>query len=673
MSETAAEKIDRLRREINQHNRLYYVENRPEISDNEFDRLLKQLEELEREHPDLDIPESPTHKVGGEPIEGFRTVEHLVPMLSIDNVYSEEELKEFDQRLRKLSGLDEIEYLIEYKIDGVAMSLTYRDGLFTQAVTRGDGQRGDDITENARTVGGVPLRLAGDNWPAVLEVRGEAVIPNADFAHLRAAQEERGETPFANPRNATAGSLKLLDPKMCAARRIRFLAHGVGYQEGLQETTHDAFLERLRKFGIPTTPHVRVRKGFDAALEGCHEMMEEIHTLPVEVDGLVLKVNDFALREELGSTSKSPRWLIAYKWEKYEAETRVESIEVNVGRTGALTPLAHLQPVVIAGSTISRTSLHNRDELNRLGVMIGDWVLVEKAGKVIPHVLRVFEERRDGSQQEFQFPTSCPECGGEVAQDEGGVYVRCINPNCPAQLRESLRYFASRQAMDVDGLGIKVVEQLIDAGLVKGFADLYRLKDRREELLALERMGAKSVDNLLKGINATRERPLWRLLTALNIRHVGVSNARILADQFGTIDEIRKQSVEDLAEVSEIGPVIAKSVYDFFHSRVGTELIEELRECGLNFGTPVSEKPQTGECGPLEGKTVVATGTLEHFSRDEIKERILALGGKAASSVSKSTDFVIVGEKAGSKLKKAEELGIRTMSEAEFLKEYGGK
>ena len=274
MSETAAEKIDRLRREINQHNRLYYVENRPEISDNEFDRLLKQLEELEREHPDLDIPESPTHKVGGEPIEGFRTVEHLVPMLSIDNVYSEEELKEFDQRLRKLSGLDEIEYLIEYKIDGVAMSLTYRDGLFTQAVTRGDGQRGDDITENARTVGGVPLRLAGDNWPAVLEVRGEAVIPNADFAHLRAAQEERGETPFANPRNATAGSLKLLDPKMCAARRIRFLAHGVGYQEGLQETTHDAFLERLRKFGIPTTPHVRVRKGFDAALEGCHEMME---------------------------------------------------------------------------------------------------------------------------------------------------------------------------------------------------------------------------------------------------------------------------------------------------------------------------------------------------------------------------------------------------------------
>lgn len=676
MSLSPADEIAQLRDEIRRHNRLYYVEARPEIPDREFDRLVKRLEQLEREHPELDSPDSPTHKVGGEPIEGFETVEHRIPMLSIDNVYDEPEIQEFDRRVRKLLHMDTVEYVVEYKIDGVAMALIYDHGLLVQAITRGDGQRGDDITHNARTVGGIPLRLEADHPPRMLEIRGEAYISNTDFAHLRAQQEQRHEEPFANPRNTTAGALKLLDPKLCAARRVRFLAHGVGYEEGLRVKTHLAFLELLRDMGVPTTPRVKACSGIEATLEHCHRMMDEIHELDVEVDGLVVKVNDFSLRDRLGNTARSPRWVIAYKWEKYEGVTQIESIEVQVGKTGTLTPVAHLKPVLIAGSTISRCSLHNRDELQRLGVKIGDWVVVEKAGKVIPHVLRVEEHRRDGSEKAFHFPRHCPECGGDVAQDEGGVYVRCLNPACPAQLRESLRFFASRQAMDIDGMGIKAIEQLIDAGLLASFADIYRLKDHREELVNLERMGEKSVDNLLAGIEASRSRPLWRLLTALNIRHVGVSNAHVLADTFGTLDEIAAQSVESLSEVNEIGPVIARSVHDFFHSRVGRKIVEELRACGLNFGAPVERKTTPAEPSrdqPLAGKTIVVTGTLVHFKRDEIKELIHRLGGRAAGSVSSQTDFVVAGEKAGSKLEKARELGIPILTEEEFQQMIGSK
>lgn len=669
-----AVEVDHLRKEIERHNRLYYVEARPEIPDREFDRLLRRLQELEREHPELDTPDSPTHKVGGEPIEGFRTVVHRVPMLSIENAYSEEEIREFDSRVRKLLGADSVEYTSEYKIDGVAMALIYEQGKFVQAVTRGDGRQGDDITHNARTVGGVPLRLDVSDPPERIEIRGEAYITNSDFAHLRAEQEAKGEEPFANSRNTTAGALKLLDPKLCAARKVRFLAHGIGDSTGLDVRTHMEFLAWLRKAGIPSTPLVETRTGINATLEHCQHMMEELHSLDLEIDGIVIKVNRFDLRDQLGTTSKSPRWLIAYKWEKYEAVTRVEEIDVQVGKTGTLTPVAHLVPVEIAGTTISRASLHNRDELARLGVRIGDHVVVEKAGKVIPHVVRVEEHLRDGSERPFHFPTACPECGGDVVQDAGGVYVRCINPVCPAQRRESLRFFASRQAMDIDGMGIKVIEQLIDAGLLTSFADIFRLKDRRDELLELERMGEKSVDNLLQGIEAAKDRPLWRLLTALNIRHVGVSNARILADTFGTLDAIREQSVESLSSVHEIGPVIAQSVHDFFHSETGRKIIGELRECGLNFGEPVSPSAHAEESSverPLAGKTVVATGTLEHFTRDGIKEYIHRLGGKAAGSVSKNTSFVLAGEKAGSKLDKAVELGIEVLNEQQFIERYG--
>jgi len=662
-------RVTQLRQEILHHNRLYYVDARTEISDGEYDRLVKELEELERKYPQLDSPESPTHKVGGAPISAFTTIQHRVPMLSIDNVYTEGELLEFDARVRKLLGKESVEYTVEYKIDGVALALIYENGVFTQGATRGDGRRGDDVTSNARTVRGLPLQLDVNTPPERIEIRGEAYISNTDFAHLRAEQVARNEEPYANSRNTTAGAMKLLDPKLCAARRVRFLAHGVGDHQGQIPQTHSEFLHWLRSAGMPTTPRAETCQGIEPTLELCHRMMEAIHELDVEVDGLVIKVNSFAERDELGNTSKSPRWLIAYKWEKYEALTRVESIEISVGKTGTLTPLAHLKPVLIAGSTISRTSLHNRDEIDRLGLKIGDWIIVEKAGKVIPHVVRVEEHLRDGTEQDFHFPQTCPECHSAVVQDAGGVYIRCLNPACPAQLRESLRFFASRQAMDIDGMGIKIIEQLIAQNLLTSFADIYRLKEKAEQLVKLERMGQKSVDHLLKGIEASKSQPVWRLLTALNIRHVGTTSARLLADTFGTLDTLRQQTAEQLAEVPEIGPVIAQSIDTFFRSESGQKIVEELREQGLNFGTPVPAQPALEPTAehPLIGKTLVVTGTLPTYSRDEIQEMIHTAGGKAATSVSSKTDYLVAGEKAGSKHDKARKLGIKILNEEEFL------
>ena len=668
MSVSVRSEMERLRAEIERHNRLYYVDAAPEIGDYEYDQLMRQLQQLEQEHPEYDSPDSPTHKVGGRPIEGFQTVAHRVPMLSIDNVYDEKELREFDSRLRKLLQPGEtIGYTVEYKIDGVALAILYENGRLVRGVTRGDGRVGDDITENVRTLRGVPLRLSGPGVPAVLEVRGEAYIANSDFARLRADQERKGEAPFANPRNTAAGALKLLDSKLCAARSLRFMAHGVGYVEGAEYASHTEFLDAIRRMGIPATPDVRTCESLEQALEESQVLMENLHALDFEVDGLVFKVNRLGQRERLGQTSKSPRWVIAYKWERYEAVTRVKEIAIQVGKTGALTPVAHLEPVEIAGTTVSRSSLHNRDEIERLGVQIGDWVVVEKAGKIIPHVVRVEEHRRDGSQAPFQFPTACPECQTAVVQDEGGVYIRCPNPNCPAQLRETVRFFASRSAMDIEGLGIKLVEQLVESGLVKSLPDIYRLKDHRAELLAFERQGEKSVDNLLDAIELSKNRPLWRLLTGLNIRHVGTRTAQILADEFGTLDAICRQAEDTLAAVNEIGPIIALAIYSFFNSDHSRCMIDELRAFGLNFGEAPSAQTDAQEARKLEGKTIVVTGTLQHFSRDGIKELIHNHGGKAAGSVSKKTDYVVVGENAGSKLAKANELGVPILSEQEFL------
>ena len=661
---SVSEEIADLRQKIEHHNRLYYIQAQPEISDREFDRLMKRLEQLEAEHPEYDSPDSPTKKVGGAPIEGFQTVPHRLPMLSIDNIFEEEGLREFETRICKLLGEEQIEITAEYKIDGVAVSLIYERGQLVQGLTRGDGQQGDDITHNVGTVGGVPLRLQTDDPPELLEIRGEAFISNSDFQILNVEMQRQGKEPFANPRNTTAGGLKLLDPKLCATRKIRFFAHGMGAVSGVDYQTHVKFLAAIQEMGIPATPNVETFPNLQS-LQHVQTMMDGLHTLDFEVDGIVLKVNRFEQRELLGNTSKSPRWVVAYKWERYEAVTKVKSIDFQVGKTGTVTPVANLEPVQIAGTSVARASLHNRDEMERLGIQIGDWVVVEKAGKIIPHVIRVEEHLRDGTQQELEFPDHCPECKATLVKDEGGVYIRCPNPNCPASVRETLRFYASRQAMDIEGMGIKMIEQLLDQGFIKGLADVYRLQEHYGKLVTLERQGEKSIENLLDGIERSKQQPVWRLLTGLNIRHVGTSNARILEKEFGTIQEIAGQSVEDLAAVDEIGPVIAESVHTFFHSDFGVKLIEELQSLGLNMGSPVEKTEKIP--GILDGKTLVVTGTLPSLTRDEAKELIQKHGGKAAGSVSAKTDYLLAGEKAGSKLTKAEELNVPVLSESEFL------
>ena len=673
MTEEVRKTVHSLREQIEHHNRLYYVEAQPEIPDHEYDRMMHRLIELEQEHPEYGSADSPSLKIGDEPVEAFAQVEHRVAMISIDNVYDEESLREFDQRVRRLLDDRQPEYTIEYKIDGVALALIYENGRLVRGVTRGDGRVGDDVTHNARTIGGVPLRLSGDDWPPVLEVRGEAYIANSDFARIVARQKQEGEQPFKNPRNATSGALKSLDPKNCRKRKLRFFAHSIGDTDGVDWNNHMQYLARLREYGIPETPGTKLLPDLDRTLEHAGSMMEALHELDFEVDGLVIKVNSFAMRNELGATSKSPRWVIAYKWERYEAETRVRRITIQVGKTGALTPVASLEPVEIAGTTVSRASLHNRDEIDRLGIQQGDWVIVEKAGKIIPHVVRVEEHRRDGSEVEFEFPETCPECDADVIQDEGGVYIRCRNPGCPAQLRETLSFFASRSAMDIDGLGNRLVEQLVTDGLLTGLADIYRLEKRRDEILKLERMGTLSCDNLLAGIEKSRTRPLWRLLSGLNIRHVGQGTARVLAEKFGLMQEIQGRTVEELSAVDEIGPVIAESVYGYLSSETGKQTILELTELGLNMGEPVTGETEQTRGGALAGKTVVVTGTLQMFKRTEIKELILEHGARASGSVSKNTDYVVAGDQAGSKLTKARDLGVQVLSEQEFLTLINGE
>ena len=581
-------------------------------------------------------------------------------------------MAEFGNRVVKLIGPDPVEWVIEYKVDGVALSLIYEQGHLVRAVTRGDGRRGDDVTHNARTMRGVPLQLIGP-VPDVLEVRGEAYIGNRDFAQLQAEMTAEGEEPLKNSRNATAGAIKLLDPKLCAKRKLRFFAHSVGSLEGASYATHWEFLQAIHHMGIPSVLHTSLQPDFAAAIAQTQPLMEQLHELDFEVDGIVIKVNNLNVRDQLGMTSKSPRWVIAYKWEKYEAETRVDEILISVGKTGTLTPVASLKPVEIAGTTVSRASLHNRDEIERLGVQIGDWIIVEKAGKIIPHVVRVEQHKRDGSQLPFDFPTHCPECQTAVVKEEDGVYIRCPNPACPAQLREGLRYFASRAAMDIEGLGIKLIEQLTEKGFLTSFADIYRLKDRRDELLNLERFGEKSIENLIAGVEASKTQPLWRLLTALNLRHVGTRTAQQLAERFGTMEIVAGQTEEQLSQVDEVGPVIAKSVAAFFASDYGRQIISDLRALGLNMGDAAAAAAVAAEraAGRLIGKTLVVTGTLTRFKRDEIVELIRKQGGKSAGSVSKKTEYVVAGTDAGSKLAKAEELGVTVLTEDQFLELIG--
>jgi DNA ligase (NAD+) len=662
MSSSVEHEIAQLRDVIREHDRRYYVEAAPTISDLDYDRLMTRLRELEAAHPELVTPDSPTQRVGGEPVSELPSVEHRVPMLSIENTYSVEELRQYGARIDKLLGGEPVEWVVELKIDGVAVSITYENGQLVQGATRGDGRTGDDVTHNIRTVLGVPLRLSGRDVPDLLEVRGEVYITNSDLVVINEARQKNHQPAFANTRNLTAGSIKLLDPRLCAERRVRLFCHGVGDVRGLPSTNHMDFLADLGRWGLPATPHVECLKSFDAAVDHCDTLEERLHELDFEVDGFVLKVNRFDQRERLGSTSKCPRWLIAYKFEKYEATTQLNEIRVQVGKTGAITPVAELEPVELAGTTVSRASLHNADEIARKDVRVGDTVVVEKAGKIIPHVVRVEKHLRNRGAAAFEFPKKCPECGTKLIKDEGGVYIRCPNISCPAQLKERIRYFAGRSAMDIEGLGDKLVDQLVGQGLVASYADLYRLTV--DQLESLERMGRKSATNLVESIEKSKSRGLARLLNGLSIRHVGTRVAAVLAEHFGSMKRLTAAGVEELAEVDEVGPVIAQSVYDFVHGKSAADEITELAEIGVEM--EVEQTAKEAASGPLAGKTFVVTGTLEKYTRDEIEALIAQHGGRATSSVSKSTDYVVAGEKAGSKLDKARKLGIPVLSEAEF-------
>ena len=658
----AASSIRELREQIRKHDNLYYVQAEPEISDLQYDRLLSELTDWEIRFPSLITPDSPTQKIGDRPVEGLAQVAHRIPMLSIENTYTEGELREFFQRVEKNLPGEPIEWVVELKVDGVAASIRYENGQLVAAITRGNGEVGDDVTHNARTIRGLPLQLQGTGIPKTLEVRGEVYMTNTDLVALNQQRAGIGEAEFKNPRNVTAGSIRLLDPKICAKRKLRFLCHGMGFCDGLQVRTHMEFLQKVGQLGVPSTPLVRCFQSTQEVVDHCNHLVENLHELDFEVDGLVVKVNSLEQRESLGSTSKSPRWVIAYKIEKYEAVTRLLAIKTQVGKTGTITPVAELEPVQLAGTTVSRASLHNFDEIRRKDVRVDDWVVVEKAGKIIPHIVRVEKHRRDRELPEFAFPEQCPECSERLVRDQAGVYIRCVSNQCPAQWRQRLRYFATRDCMDIEGLGDKLVNQLVDAQLVNSYADLYGLT--LEQLMTLERMGKKSAENLLQGIQVSKQRGLSRVLNAITIRHVGQRVAMVLARRFGSAASLTSAGLEELSNTEEIGPIIAKSVYEFCRSDEGKQVFEQLAHAGVSLET--SEEDSVDRSGVFANKTLVVTGTLEHYSRDEIERLIEKLGGKASGSISKKTDYLVAGQAAGSKLQKAEQLGVKILTEAEF-------
>jgi DNA ligase (NAD+) len=665
----AARRAEELRRLIDHHNYLYYVEARPEISDLEFDRLLKELEDLEKAHPELATPDSPTQRVGGEPIDSFRTVTHRVPMLSIDKATSPEELREFDGRVRKALGKEPVRYVVELKIDGVAVSLTYTDGVLTLGATRGSGQRGDDVTHNLKTVGGVPLRLRTDKPPARFEARGEVYMTRADFARLNEEEAARGEEAYANPRNLTAGSLKQLDPRICAKRRLRLFAYSIGNLDELPVQTHEGALALLRDYGFPTNPETKTFDSIDEVVTYCESWADRRLDLPYDTDGLVIKVNDFGQQRRLATTSKAPRWAVAFKFQAEQAITKLRAIEIQLGKYGELTPVALLDPVQLCGTTVSRSTLHNAAELERKDIRVGDQVVVVKRGEIIPKVEQALHELRKGDEKVFKFPSKCPVCGAHTVREAGSPIVSCTaTATCPAQLQGRIESFARRERMDVEGVGEKLAEQLVKTGLVKSVADLYRLK--KEQVVPLERMGDLSAQNLLDGIEASKGRGLARLLAGLSIYGVGDAMAALLAQEFPSMDELLAASKERLAQVKGFGPKRAESIYNFFHGPAGEKLVNDLRDAGVKMTEEVRPKAKGS---PLMGKTVVVTGTLARYKRAEIEALIKTLGGNATGSVSKKTDYVVVGENAGSKLDKARALGVRTLTEEEFDKLIGKK
>jgi DNA ligase (NAD+) len=666
--EEARARAEELRRQIEEHNYYYYVLDSPRISDVEYDALVRELVELEARFPELITPDSPTQRVGGKPLEAFGTVNHRVPLLSLNNAFTEEELADFDRRVRQLIG-EPVDYLVELKIDGLSVAAIYQDGRFTTGATRGDGWVGEDVTENLKTIVTLPLRLRRP--VPLLAVRGEAYLPKEAFARLNQEREEAGEPPFANPRNAAAGSLRQLDPRVTASRPLRLFFYDILYIEGEDEpATHYEVLDYLQGLGFPVNPHRYLCKSLSEVVDLCRQWQEKRHELPYEIDGLVVKVNRRGYQRQLGNTSKSPRWAVAFKFPAEEAVTTVEDIIVRVGRTGVLTPTAVLKPVRLAGSTVSRATLHNEDYIREKGVRLGDQVVIHKAGDVIPEVVRVLHERRTGQEKPYTMPRRCPECGSEAVRPPGEAAVRCTGGlACPAQVRERIIHFASREAMDIEHLGPAVVAQLLEAGLIKDAGDLYYLKDRYDELVKLERFGPQSARNLLAAIERSKQNRLSQLIFGLGIRYVGSRAAQVLSKHFGSLERLMEATEEELTQVPEIGPKIAASVVEFFKQEANRRVIEKIIRAGVN----TREEASAG-LAPLAGKTFVLTGALSSFTRKEAQALVERLGGRVASSVSRHTDYVVVGENPGSKYERAVALGIPLLDEEQFkklLSEYG--
>ena len=663
------DRIADLRRQINHHNYRYYVLDAPEISDAQYDRVMRELQDLEAKHPELVTPDSPTQRVGAPPLEEFASVQHRIPMLSLGNAFDEAELRAFDERIKRHLGLPEgevIDYVAELKVDGLAVSLTYEHSVFTHGATRGDGFTGEDVTINLRTIRAIPLRLLTDTPPARLEVRGEVFLDKREFARINREREEAGEPLFANPRNAAAGSVRQLDSGITASRRLDMICYGVGAAEGAEFSTHHHTLEYLRAAGFRASPHSQLCRGVDGAAGYCQEWQQRHGELSYGTDGVVVKVDSLALQRELGQVSRSPRWAVAYKFPPEEQVTVVKDIIVSVGRTGALTPVAVMEPVVVSGSTVQHATLHNEDEVRRKDVRVGDTVVIRKAGDVIPEVVSVVASKRTGKEHKFRMPRKCPVCGSDVVRPEGEAVARCTGIACPAQLLGRIEHFFFRGALNADGIGPALVAQLVLKKMVADPADLFFLT--KEQLLSLERMADKSAQNILDALAGVKRTPLARLIYALGIRHVGAHVAEVLAERFGSLDEVAKATEERLSETPEIGPKIAASIAVFFRQRQTKALLEKLRRADVRAQAPAAAASGAG--GPFAGKAVVFTGALS-MPRSQAEQIVKSQGGRAASRVSKKTDYVVAGEDPGSKHTRAQELGVTILTEEEFRKMAG--
>ena len=657
----AEDMIQELREEIRYHDRKYYIENEPEISDYEYDMLVKELEALEEAFPELVTPDSPTQRVGAGEIDEFETVEHMSVMLSLDNTYNHEELKDFDKRVKKGLGKDKVEYVVEPKIDGLGVALFYEDKVFQRGATRGDGERGEDITPNLKTIHTIPLRLRDETVIETAEVRGEVYMPRDEFEEMNEEREEQGKEPFANPRNAAAGTVRNKDPKIVAERPLDIFVYTLSYVEGDEFQTHWETMEEMKRAGLKVNENIVKLDGIEEVLEYIDGWEDKKEDLNYEIDGMVVKVNDLEDQKKLGVTSKHPRWAIAYKYPAMRKTTTLKEIEIHVGRTGKLTPIAILEPVQLSGTTVSRASLHNEDEIERKDVREGDTVLVEKAGEIIPQVVKVIKEKRDGSQEKFDFPETCPVCGSEAKQLGGEVARRCVNAQCPAQIKQRLELWGSRGAMDIEGMGPKLLDKLVEKGVVKSVADLYRLG--KIQLTSVERMGDKSTRNLLDEIEESKDMGLDRVLYGLGIKYVGSHVAQVLTDNYDSMDEIMEAGQEELEEIDEIGPKIAESIVSFFDDQRNRKMVEELRNSGVKMEVEREEVEQF-----LDGKKFVLTGALENYTRDEATKEIQRYGGRVTSAVSGATDYILVGENPGSKLDKAKEEGTTILEEDDFVR-----